>query len=415
MPKTDDLSGMLSPYRVLDLTDEQGLLCGKIFSDMGADVIKLEKPGGSSARNIGPYYHDEIDPEKSLYWFAYNTGKRGITLNIESETGKDILKKLVKTADIVVESYPLGYLKKLGLDYPKLEKINPGIIVASISPFGQTGPYSHFKFSDIGVYAMGGYMSTIGDGDRPPVRISHHPQTWLHAGGQAAQGCVMALYWREMTGEGQHIDVSTHDSITRFTPERVTVFWDADHKVQHRITRQVILGRIWQCKDGYVYAIYWGGEAGRRWNIPLINWMDKEGLATDFMKNFDWDTFDMIRNDDETMLKIAEPTREFFMRHTKQELLDGALENNVQLYPINSAVEIANNIQLKARDYWVSLEHPELGTSITYPGPFAKSTEVPPRVTRRAPLVGEHNREIYLDEMGYTEEKLKEMQLDGII
>jgi len=306
-------------------------------------------------------------------------------------------------------------MKELGLDYPELVKIKPDIIVASITPFGQTGPYSTFKPSDIGIYAMGGYMSSIGDGDRPPVRISHHPQTWLHAGGQAAQGAMMALYYREMTGEGQHIDVSTHDSITRFTPERVTVFWDADKKITHRGTRRVVLGRIWECKDGYVYAIYWGGEAGKRWNIPLIRWMDSEGMATDFLKNFDWDTFDLVHNPEEILIKIAEPTSKFFMSHTKAELLQGALEYNVQVYPINSAIEIANNVQLKSRDYWVTLEHPELGTSITYPGAFAKTTEVPPRVTRRAPLIGEHNREIYGEEMGFSEEKLRALKHKGII
>ncbi len=415
MSELYDDEGMLSPYRVLDMANEQGLLCGKILAELGADVIKIEKPGGDSSRHIGPYYHDEIDPEKSLYWFAFNTNKRSITLDFETDAGKEIFKDLVRTADIVVESFPPGYMKSLGLDYPELEKVKPDIIVASITPFGQDGPYSRFKDSDIGIYAMGGYMSTIGDGDRPPVRISHHPQTWLHAGGQAAQGAMLALYWREMTGEGQYIDVSTHDSITRFTPERVTNFWDYGKKVARRGTRRAVLGRIWECKDGHVYAIYWGGEAGKRWNIPLIKWMDSEGMATDFLKNFDWDTFDMIHNPEEILRKIAEPTSDFFHAHTKAELLQGALEYNVQVYPINSAVEIANNLQLKARDYWVTLEHPELGTSIRYPGAFAKTTAVPPRVTRRAPFIGEHNREMYLGEMGLSEERLRELNERGII
>jgi crotonobetainyl-CoA:carnitine CoA-transferase CaiB-like acyl-CoA transferase len=415
MSERESDSGLLSPYRALDLTDEKGLLCGKILGDLGTDVIKIEKPGGDSARNIGPYYHDEIDPEKSLYWFSYNTNKRGITLDIETDTGKNIFKELVKTADIVIESFAPGFMKKLGLDYSELEKVNPGIIVASITPFGQTGPYKDFKVTDIVTYAMGGYMSTIGDNESPPVRISHHPQTWLHGGGQAAQGAVMALYWREMTGEGQHIDISTHDSTTRFTPERVTWQWDFEKKVAHRGPRQVVLGRIWECKDGYVYAIFWGGEAGRRWNIPLIRWMDSEGLATDYIKNFDWDTFDQVHNPEETLAKIAEPTSKFFMRHTKAELLQGALEYNVQVYPLNTVIEIANNVQLKARNYWVALEHPELGTSITYPGPFAKTTEAPPQVSRRAPLIGEHNRDVYIGEMGYSEKKLLELKRNGII
>ena len=415
MAEKYNMSGMLSPYRILDLTDEKGLLCGKILADLGADVIKIEKPGGDTSRNIGPYYHDEIDPEKSLYWFSYNTNKRGITLDIETGSGKDILKEMVKTADVVVESFPPGYMEEHGLGYSELEKVNPEIIAASITPFGQTGPYRDYNYSDITLYALGGYMSSVGYSDRPPVRISHHFQTYLHGGGQAAGGVVMALYHREMTGEGQYIDVSIHDAIARITPERVTAFWDFNKRVQHRPGHQVIVGRIWECKDGYVYAMYWGGASGERWNRPLVNWMESEGVATDFIREFDWNTFSMLANSEETLVKIAEPTRALFGRHTKAELLEGALVHNAQVYPLNSTAEIAINRQLAERGFWVELEHPELGTSLTYPGPFAKTTEAPPQVTRRAPLIGEHNREIYTGELGYPEEKLQDLKQHGII
>jgi benzylsuccinate CoA-transferase BbsE subunit len=131
---------MLSPYRVLDLAGEMGLFCGKMLGDLGADVIKIEPPGGDLARRMGPFYHHEPDPEKSLFWFAYNTSKRGITLNIETADGREIFKRLVKTADVIVETFRPGYLDKLGLGYRDLEKINPGVILISITPFGQTGP-----------------------------------------------------------------------------------------------------------------------------------------------------------------------------------------------------------------------------------------------------------------------------------
>src|ERR1035437_9027894 len=124
----DNGTTMLGPYRVLDLTDEKGLLCGKILGDLGADVIKIERPGGDSARKLGPFYHDDPDPEKSLFWFALNTSKRGITLNLETADGREIFKKLIKSADFVIESFAPGYLDKLGLGYADLEKINPGVI-----------------------------------------------------------------------------------------------------------------------------------------------------------------------------------------------------------------------------------------------------------------------------------------------
>src|SRR4030043_881100 len=153
--------------------------------------------------------------------------------------------------------------------------------------------------------------------------------------------------------------------------------------------------------------MFWGGTAGKRWNSPLVNWMESEGVATDFIKEFDWEQLNLIHTPPEILMKIAEPTRELFMRHTKAELLEAALVHNAQVYPLNSTAEIAGNRQLAARDYWVKLEHPELGTSITYPGPFAKTTEAPPRITRRAPLIGEHNKEIYINEMGYSDDKLE--------
>ena len=140
---------MLAPYRILDLTTETGLMCGKLLGDLGADVIKVEKPGGDYARNIGPFYHNTKDPEKSLYWFANNTSKKGISLDIETPKGQEVFKKLVKTSDCVVESFGPGYMENIGLGYSELCEISPGIIVTSITPFGPSGPYRDYNASDL--------------------------------------------------------------------------------------------------------------------------------------------------------------------------------------------------------------------------------------------------------------------------
>jgi len=175
MSEQGNSEGLLSGYRVLDLTDEKGLICGKILSDRGADVIKIERPGGDPARNIGPFYKDIPDPQKSLSWFFTNLNKRGITLNIETADGREILKRLVKTAHFVIESFEPGYMEGLGLGYCDLEKINPGIVMTPITPFGQTGPHAHYQATDIVLWSMGGmqYMCAcpinrleIGDGVR---------------------------------------------------------------------------------------------------------------------------------------------------------------------------------------------------------------------------------------------------------
>ena len=170
-----DTEPLLGSHRVLDLTDEKGWFCGKILGDLGADVIKVEKPGGDPARNTGPFYHDIIEPEKSLYWMALNTNKKGITLDIETPDGREIFKKLLKTADVVIESFAPGYMDKLGLGYSELSKINPGIILTSVSGFGQEGPYRDYKAPDIVVRALGGLIYTVGEADRPP-----DPRDGLH-------------------------------------------------------------------------------------------------------------------------------------------------------------------------------------------------------------------------------------------
>jgi crotonobetainyl-CoA:carnitine CoA-transferase CaiB-like acyl-CoA transferase len=408
---------MLGPYRVLDLADEKGLFCGKLLGDLGADVIKIERPGGDPARMIGPFYHDDPNPEKSLFWFAYNTSKRGITLDLESRDGQDIFKRLVGTSDIVVETFAPGYLDRIGLGYATLERTNPKVILVSITPFGQSGPYKDYRSPDIVAWAMGGYMYTIGDPDRPPVRISHHSQSYLHAGGQAAQGALMALYGRELTGSGQHVDVSIQDSAARCTPERVTEAWDFRKVVVHRggMGPGIRVKRMWPCKDGYVSAFFWSGPDAKRWNSPLIGWMKEEGMADEFLTDLDWDTFNLQKLDQATYDRLATPVGRFFMAHTKAELLAGAARHNAQLYPVSTTADIVQNPQLAARGYWTEVDHPELGIKITYPGSFARTSEAPPGIRRRAPLIGEHNSEIYETELGISHQKLSQLSQAGII
>ncbi len=178
----------LKGLRALDLTDDKGFLCGRMLADLGVDVIKVEPPGGDPSRMIGPFYRDIAEPEKSLYWFAYNANKRGITLKLDREEGKEVFKKLAERTDFVIESFPPGYLAKLGLDYASLTAINPRLILTSISAFGQSGPYADYKAPDLVGMAMSVLMYLCGDPDLPPVRISF-PQAYLIAG-----ACKSAFY-----------------------------------------------------------------------------------------------------------------------------------------------------------------------------------------------------------------------------
>ncbi len=414
-----ETEGLLSPYRVLDLTDEKGLVCGRILGDFGADVIKIERPGGDPCRNIGPFYHDIPAPEKSLFWFAYCASKRGITLNIESADGKQLFEKMVKSADVVVESFPPGYMDGLGLGYRNLSQVNPGIIMTSITPFGQTGPYKDFKGPDLITWSIGGMSHVSGDADRPPIRVSF-PQSYPHGGAVGATGTIFALYYRGITGEGQHVDVSIQEQVVR-TLLNVRQFWDVcriklNRAGQSRTGLSTTANQrlIWQCADGYVNLPLYGGITGARSNQALIDWMNSEGISDDYLNSISWAEYDMAQATQEQFDRMALPISEFFRRHTRAELFNGAIERKIMLYPVYSAREIVDDPQLKDREFWQNLSHPELDDTITYPGAFVKLSETACGLRRRAPLIGEHNQEVYA-ELGLSSEDLLILEQNRVI
>ncbi len=410
---------MLSGCRALDLTDEKGFLCGKILADLGVDVIKVERPGGDSSRRMGAFWGDIPDPEKSLYWFAYNSNKRGITLNMETTDGKEIFGELSKTADFVVESFPPGYMDNSGIGYSSLSSINKGIIMVSITPFGQNGPYRDYKDSDIVIMGMSGILYQTGERDGPPVNISM-PQACLHAGADAAVGAMIAYYHREMTGEGQHVDVSMQQSTAWFQANAIPS-WELGGAILKRagafragMSRDVGQRQVWPCKDGYVFFVIIGGKTGAKTLRSMVEWMDSEGIATDFLRNMDWDNFDMFSVSREVMDRISKPIGEFFLKHTSQEILDGAVPRHISVGPLSSMHDLLSDANLRARNFWVDIEHPELETSITYPREFVKSSEKDCSTRFRAPLIGEHNEEIY-NKIGFSKQDLILLKQAGVV
>ncbi|MBN1626493.1 MAG: CoA transferase [Deltaproteobacteria bacterium] len=412
---------LLQNYRVLDLTDEKGLLCAKILADLGADVIKIEKPGGDDCRRFGPFFHGETHPEKSLFWLAYNLNKRGITLDIKCSEGKRLFNKLVENADFVIESFDPGYMSRLGLGYKDLSSINRRLIMTSITPFGQDGPRRDWKGSDIVFMATGGFMALVGDDDRPPVRISVD-QASLHGCAEAVVASLIALHDRHQSGEGQYIDVSIQASVVTTTLSAIP-FWDMGEVILKRSgpyraglrEGSKTVPQQWACKDGFVSYAIWGGQAGVKTNTALVEWMDSYGMATELLLDMDWAAYDLKTAEDSLMNAIEEDIARFFMSRTKEELYQGALERRIQLYPIYTIEDIVKNPHLKARNFWEKLEHPELDAQITYPGAFAKSSEVDLNIYRRAPLIGEHNHEIYVGELGLRDDELNILRQAGII
>ena len=421
MASNDRIAGLLSPYRVLDLTDELGFLCGKILGDLGADVVKVEPPGGDPARRLGPFYGNQPDPEKSLYWFGFNNNKRGITLNLESAKGRELFCRLAAKVDFIIESFTPGYLDSLNIGYPALGRLNPRLILTSITPFGQTGPYSRFKASDIEIMALSGCMSLTGDPDRAPLRVSF-PQSYAWTGSYAAIGALTAHYYREQTGEGQQVDVSAQACLL-WAFSHAHIFWDLNRHVEKRagsfMTGRSITGAkmrvFWPCKDGYLNFIIYGGEAGRRTNQALVEWIDSQGMAPEFLKQKDWKAFDIARVTQEEIDRMEEPIGEFFKGVTKAEFFKEVVKRQMLGYPVASVKEIFEDPQHEARRFWQRIEHPELKASMDYPGGFAKFSEGACQIWRRAPLIGEHNEEIYGQEFGMSSAEIAELKKQGVI
>ena len=415
----NETGGMLSPYRALDLTDERGFLAGKLLGDLGADVIKIEKPGGDPSRRIGPFYHDIPDPEKSLYWMGFNTNKRGITLDIETADGQVIFKRLVKSADFVVESFATGYMEQLGLGYSNLSPINRGIIMAAVSSFGQTGPYKDYKAADIVIWALSGIGYLTGDADRPPLMTSF-PISYFFAAMSAAVGALVALSHRAITGEGQYVDAPAQLGLGWATGPEAQGLWGIDKNIVKRSGRIYqravpdVDGEVkyvkhpiaYECQDGAVKFFPFTQGGSLLSTLALTKWVIDESMASETLKNFDWGTLNWQTVSQETVDEITLSFSRFFLNHTKAELWAGAQKRGIMLYPVLTPKDILEFEQLNIRDYWEEVEYPELGTSITYPGAFAKITEAPCQIRRRAPLIGEHNEEIYIREMGLSTEEL---------
>jgi crotonobetainyl-CoA:carnitine CoA-transferase CaiB-like acyl-CoA transferase len=393
--------GNLAGYRILDLTSEPGFLAGKLLGDLGAEVIKVEPPGGDAARRRGPFVGGAADPERSILWLALNTHKRGITLNLDTPRGREVFLSLCRTADAVIESAgpaDPASLAARGLGYERLRNANPKLVVCCISPFGQTGPYSTFRGSDLTAVAMGGNMYPTGNPDRAPVRCSL-PVAYYHAGIEAAVGVVFALWGRETQGEGQFVDVSMQEvmlmpNMTSPTQFPLTGFKGGRVGGGFR-GGKAFFHELWPCADGYVSFALRGGPARIPGIIALVEYMDECGMAPPALKTRDWPKYNHNLVSQEEVDEIEAALAAFFRTKTMAELFAAACERNLMLAPANTAREIVASRQLAARDFFVTLADPARGITLTYPGAFARTSLGNVAVRSPAPTLGQHNGEIY--------------------
>jgi crotonobetainyl-CoA:carnitine CoA-transferase CaiB-like acyl-CoA transferase len=414
----------LAPYRVLDLTGALGALCGRVLAGLGADVIKVERPGGDPARAHGPFHGGTPHPHRSLSWIYTNAGKRGITLNLERAEGRDLLRRLTAASDFLIESFPPGYLDGLGVGYDDLAAVNPALVMTRISPFGQSGPYRDHEATDLITWALGGQMYLDGDDDRPPLRPTA-PQAWLLAGAHAAAGSLTAHYFRRRTGLGQQVDIAAQECVT-WTLMIAAQTWDISRINPHRggvlrrTTRadgSVIESRvIWPCKDGFVlWGLTGGASAGALASVQaLVAWMADEGKAG-VAAEVDWSTLSAATMDQETYDRLAKPFLAFFAGHGKRELFEGALARGIQLAAVNEIPDVAASPQLEARGFWTDIEHPYLGATLRFPGAPVVLSETPWRLDRPAPLPGQHNNEVYGGLLGLAADEIASLRNEDVL
>src|SRR5665811_990501 len=304
-------------------------------------------------------------------------------------------KSAVSTADFLVESFSPGQLEEMGLGWEELKLINPKLIMVSVSPYGQTGPYRNYSASDLEIMATSGLLSLLGSPDRPPVRTSL-PQSYLWAGMSSAMGAMVAHFRRGMDGRGQHVDVSAQAS-TLWATIPAPAFWD--------VLRQ----------DVYLNFIIYGGAAGRGTNRALVEWMREEGFDPGYAGEVDWESFDITTVTQDEMDRIEGPVAEFLSRQTKQEFLTQALERRMLGYPVSTAEDILADEQLDARGFWQEVEYPELEQTFRHPGGFAKFSSGFCGVRRPAPRIGEHNSDVYHGELGLSLDEIETLAENGVV
>lgn len=421
------MSGWLQPYRVIDLTDERGLLAGQMFARLGADVIQVEPPGGSSARGVAPF--DEAG--RSCCWSAFAAGKRGITLDLERPEGRRLLLELVARADFLFESSPVGRMAALGLSHEALAARNPALIHVSVTPFGSDGPKAGYADADLVTWASGGPLHPNRDASGPPLRISV-PQACLHAAADAAGGALIAHFARLRTGLGQHVEVSVQQSVTQATlgSHLAAAVGHADFTILAGVQARPGPKSLdlsgsgartrrskWPVRDGLVEMHLGMGPASGPKSNNLFAWMKAEGALPVELHDWDWRTLpqrilaDEINEDHLEFARDA--VRAFVARFTKAELMAEAVEREIMLAPVNEIGDLLASPHLEARGFFVEVD--EAGRKVTLPGAFAVGPEGMFAEPRGAPALGEHNDAVYGGLLGIDEAQRARLRSEGVL
>jgi len=404
-------ASLLGGCRVLDLADLEGAVCGRILADLGADVVKVEPPGGEADRMRPPFLDDVENSERSIPWLAANVNKRGVTCDLRSAEGRSLFGKLARTARVVVESSRPGRMRELDLE----DALRDAIVV-SISPYGQDGPLAGVPGSDLEVTAASGSLWLAGEEGRAPVRTAQ-PQSPYWSGMYGALGALVALQARLP----QRVDVSAQAAMTTVHPP-APVWWDIAHE-EHGRTGPFLLGRsnvgsrfrnLWECADGFVSFAIQGGPIGRHTGRMLVEWMAERGTVPPALAAIDWDRFDNSRLTQAQVDDLEAEIAPFLRSLTKTEFFSGVVKRTMLGYPVGDASDSLADPQLQARDFWRSFSPIDGVPPLPFPGGFALFDGERPALRRPAPRVGEHNAEVYA-EISVGPEELTRLRARGTV
>jgi len=387
MPDADKQPAALGHVRVVELGAIPAAYAGRLLGDLGAGVIKVEPPSGDPSRELPPFAGNIEDKERSLTFIHANTNKRGVVLDLADSSDRNTFAKLLTSADLFLESTPLGYLESLGFTAEHLEELNPGLVVVSLTPFGRTGPHRRYKGSDAIANAMGGFLYGQGDDTRGPCTAPSH-LAYQIAGCVAATLGVAGMRHRRRTGVGQRIDVSMQEALT-FTNSSAVARYSLENRLQKRPGGKTYGGaitNIYRCKDGKY--VHFTANLPHMWRELTKNWMPHTILAEP-----EWE--DMAYRDarsEEATAIVAD----FLAQFTAAEFVSEAQKRHLSAAPLNTVGEFVNCEQLRVREWLQEIEHPVIGR-YRAPGFPMRLSRTPMRIYRPAPLLGQHQEEVLAD------------------
>jgi crotonobetainyl-CoA:carnitine CoA-transferase CaiB-like acyl-CoA transferase len=397
----------LEDLRVLEIGD-RGEVAGKLLADAGADVLRVEPPAGARSRCLGPFRGDVPGPDGSLRYGYFNTSKRGITLAPDTADGRVLWRRLVQTADVVIDSSGPGVLDALDCGYGEFAD-RSALIWCSITPFGLTGPWRDWATTDLVAMALGGPVASCGYDDHtlPPVCPDGDHSLWI-SGEYAAIGILTALYDRDRTGDGQLVDVSVHEAISGTTEGAFGNYEYFGRVVQRQTGRHAEINPSspWQyrCRDGRYVNLMGGGipRSVQTWRA-LVAWLKEHGLAADLGDpKYEPLVHTDARNPSPERAHVVEVLGRFVETLTVEEAYRGGQALHTAWGAIRRPEENLDDPHWADRGFFVEQEVAGHGAPVRYPGAPYRFSATPVSVRRRAPLLGEHNFEVYVGELGLT-------------